>query len=224
MTPIIGIDFDNTIVCYDAIFFDVARELRLVPDSIEKTKKAVRSHIQNHLSNDHWTRLQAEIYGARLLDARPFPAVVDFFMTCHCHGIPTSIISHKSQYPAMGTQYDLRQSALMWLDRNGFFAHTIGLSSERVVFAETRREKIQYIIQHQCTHFIDDLPEVFIETCFPAAVKKILFDPNNGYDHWNGGFRVASWRELSQEFFEYAGLDNGERTYSCQTGPQGPKS
>ena len=36
----IGIDFDNTIVCYDELFGQLAREQDLVPDHIPSTKTA----------------------------------------------------------------------------------------------------------------------------------------------------------------------------------------
>ena len=35
---IIGIDFDNTIICYESIFHEVAHELKLIPSSVEKIK------------------------------------------------------------------------------------------------------------------------------------------------------------------------------------------
>lgn len=211
MHPTIGIDFDNTIVCCDALFYDVARSLRFVPDSIEKTKSAVRKYTQTHLSNEHWTILQAEVYGTRLSGAEPYPGVIDFFIDCRKHAISTSIISHKTRYPRLGKRYDLHQAALEWLSQNGFFSNDIiNLSQDRVVFALTRQEKIQKVFQQRCTHFIDDLPEVFSATDFPAGVERILFDAHNTYKHWNGGIRVFSWDEIRKTFFSDA-LCRGHR-------------
>lgn len=198
----IGVDFDNTIVCYDTIFFAAARDLGWIPDSVGKTKNAIRGYIQTHLSNDEWTVLQSEVYGARLLEAEPFPGVVDFFISCQIHDIRTIIISHKTRYPAVGKPFDLHRSAMDWLVRHGFFSEErIGLSGDQVIFTATRQQKIEQILRHGCTHFIDDLPEVFAEADFPASVKKILFDPQNSYMDWSDGIRATCWDELQEAFF-----------------------
>ena len=129
MPTVIGIDFDNTIVCCDQLFFDIAREMGIVPESIARTKNAVREHIRAHYSNDRWTILQSEVYGRRLLEAKPYPGVVEFFIFCRAHAVLTCIISHKSQYPAAGERCDLHRSALAWLLENGFFSvNSSGLS------------------------------------------------------------------------------------------------
>ena len=44
-----------------------------------------------------------------------------------------------------------------------------------VYFSETREGKVRKISELGCTHFIDDLKEVFQEPKFPRGVKKILF-------------------------------------------------
>lgn len=200
--PIIGVDFDNTIVCYDSVFFNVGLELGLVPESIGKTKQEVRRYIQMHLSNDLWTMLQGEVYGARLLEAEPFPGVTEFFVICRQRGIPIRIISHKSRYPALGKPYDLHRAAMAWLDKHGFFAaNSIGLSDHVVVFSPDREQKIQHIVRHQCTSFVDDLPEVFAESGFPMTTQKILFDPNGLHSAWSDGLRITSWTALRELFF-----------------------
>ncbi len=202
MTLIVGIDFDNTIVCCDDAFFNLAVEMGMVPDTIEKAKNAVRDYIREHSSDEAWSILQSEVYGLRLPEAKPYPGVSDFLMDCRKHGVVAHIISHKSQYPAVGKQHNLHRSALAWLSENGFFAiEGAGLSPERVVFAPTRRQKIDQIRLCECGFFIDDLPEMFAEADFPPRVKKILFDPKDRHKHWDGGTRVVSWYELRKEFF-----------------------
>ena len=42
----IGIDFDNTIVCYDDVFHEVAREQGLIPNDLPANKGAVRDHLR----------------------------------------------------------------------------------------------------------------------------------------------------------------------------------
>lgn len=205
MRRIVGIDFDNTIVCCDEVFFDLAVEMGMIPKSVDKAKNAVRDYIRAHFSDEHWTLLQSEVYGLRLIEAKPYPGVGDFFVACREHGVVAQIISHKTQYPAVGKRYDLHQSALSWLSENGFFdAGSIGLSPELVIFTSTRQQKIDQIRARACGLFIDDLPEVFAEADFPDGVKKILFDPKNVYSAWNGGVRVLSWDEIRNSFFHGA--------------------
>jgi hypothetical protein len=42
----IGIDFDNTIVCYDEVFGRVAVEQGLVPPHAATSKTAIRDHLR----------------------------------------------------------------------------------------------------------------------------------------------------------------------------------
>ena len=42
----IGIDFDNTIVCYDKVFHKVAIEKGLIPEDIPPSKNNVRDHLR----------------------------------------------------------------------------------------------------------------------------------------------------------------------------------
>jgi hypothetical protein len=202
---IVGIDFDNTIVCCDEVFFNLAVEMGMIPNSVDKAKNAVRDYIRAHFSNQHWTLLQAEVYGLRLIEAKPYPGVRDFLVACRENGVVVQIISHKTRYPAAEKKYDLHRSALSWLSANGFFdADNIGLSPELVIFAPTRQKKIDQIRARACSVFVDDLPEVFAEANFPDGVKKILFDPKDFYSTWNGGVRVLCWDEIRHSFFHGA--------------------
>ena len=42
----VGIDFDNTIVCYDEIFHRVALERELIPRDTPKNKESVRDYLR----------------------------------------------------------------------------------------------------------------------------------------------------------------------------------
>ena len=44
---LVGLDFDNTIVCYDRLFHRLARERGLIPEHVPATKGAVRDHLRN---------------------------------------------------------------------------------------------------------------------------------------------------------------------------------
>ena len=69
----IGVDFDNTIVCYDALFHRVALELGLIPPDLPPSKFAVRGHLQRAGREEAWIELQGRVYGGRMAEAAPFP-------------------------------------------------------------------------------------------------------------------------------------------------------
>jgi hypothetical protein len=193
------VDFDNTIVRYDELFFDVASEMGLVANEVLKSKTAVREHVLTAYSNEEWTLLQSEVYGARLLEAPAHPGVTDFFLQCRARAVPVYIVSHKTQFATGGNAYDLHRSALGWLEDRGFFAATgVQFDRGRLFFAKTREEKLGRIARLACTHFIDDLPELFAEPAFPVGVRKILFDPCDAHIDWNDGTRARTWAEIMQ--------------------------
>ncbi len=193
----IGIDFDNTIVCYDEVFGRVAVEQGLVPPHVATSKTAIRDHLRALGQEDRWTELQGTIYGPRMMDAPPFPGVVEFFAACRAAGVPVAIVSHRTRFPYLGERHDLHAAARDWLERHGFHDPVgIGLPVERVFFEETKEAKLARIAAVGCTHFIDDLPELLSHPLFPANVRRILFDPR-GQHAWPTGIDVAaSWPHL----------------------------
>jgi nucleoside-diphosphate-sugar epimerase len=194
----IGVDFDNTIVCYDTLFHQVALEQNHIPPELPASKGAVRDYLRQCGQEDTWTAMQGYVYGPRMQEAAPFPGVIDFFLRCQQQGVAVCIISHKTRHPFRGPAFDLHQSARGWLEHYGFFdpAH-IGLSSEQVFFELTKQEKIQRIASVGCTHFIDDLPEFLAEAAFPPTVERLLFDPNQNTGDEHGFRRFTAWTELA---------------------------
>jgi hypothetical protein len=190
----IGVDFDNTIVCYDSLFHRVCRERSLIPADVPVSKSEVRNYLRRVGREDDWTELQGYVYGARLNEADPFPGVIAFFETCREQGIEVTIISHKTQYPYAGAKYDLHRAAQEWLALQGFFdPERIGLPPAKAFFESSKRAKLERIGQCGCTHYIDDLPEFLAEPGFPAAVRRVLFDPNSHYPDSPDYLRVNDW-------------------------------
>jgi hypothetical protein len=136
--------------------------------------------------------------------ATPFPGVLKFFTRCKEKGIPTFIISHKTQHPIIGPSHDLHESAHEWLSAAGFYDHDRGgLSPRQVYFDLTKEAKLDRIATLHCTHFIDDLPEFLSEESFPAGVRKVLFDPNDTAANNEQGFvRALSWQEIEGMFID----------------------
>jgi hypothetical protein len=197
----LGVDFDNTIVCYDALFHKVAREKNLIPAEVPVNKSDVRNYLRRVENEAAWTEMQGYVYGARMREAAPYPGVLEFFQACHSADLPLSIISHKTRHPFLGEKYDLHAAATAWLEQQGFFdAAQIGLPRANIFFELTKLAKLERIGQCGCTHFIDDLPEFLSEPAFPVAVERILFDPNDLYAGDKRFRRVHDWAAARRVF------------------------
>lgn len=194
----IGVDFDNTIVCYDALFHRLAVEQGLIPPEIPPRKGEVRDHLRRAGREDAWTELQGHVYGDRLVEADPYPGVPEFFAACRRTGRQVSIVSHKTRTPFLGPPHDLHAAAIRWLEGHGFFRpEGIGLPRDLVFFELTKEAKLDRIGERQCDFFIDDLPEFLAEPGFPPAVIRILFDPSGLHEAPPGVRRTSSWAEIA---------------------------
>lgn len=191
---VIGVDFDNTIVCYDRLFHRLAVEQSLIPAAVPADKESVRNYLRGQGREDDWTELQGLVYGVRIREAEPFPGVCEFFLECRRRGIPVYVISHKTRWPVRGPRVDLHQAARGWLETQGFHeAAGIGLPAERVFFEETKQAKLQRIRDVGCSHYLDDLPEFLLDPGFPSEVERVLFDPWNRHAERVPFARVTSW-------------------------------
>lgn len=197
----IGIDFDNTLVSYDAMFYRCACARRLIPPELAPTKAAVRAWLwQKPDGNTFWTELQGEVYGAHMAEAVWFPGADAFLSFCRRSGLSVSIISHKLEYPALGPRVNLRKAALAWMETHGFFSPD-GFSLERgaVFFEDSREQKLARISERQCACFIEDLLEVLLAPGFPSGVGKLLFDPAGEAAVTEPDIRVfRSWSEIQR--------------------------
>jgi hypothetical protein len=197
MQMLIGVDFDNTIVCYDQSFQAIAQDRGLIPPGKALSKREIHDHLHGLGQADVWTGLQGEVYGPLMSRATAFPGVMDFFKRCRTLHVPVRIISHRTRYPYMGEKHDLHLAARNWLESNGFYASDgIGLSPRDVFFEESRAAKLARIAEQRCTHFLDDLVEVLAEEKFPAGARKILFDPNRLHGGFPHAERAESWTEV----------------------------
>jgi len=196
---LIGVDLDNTIVCYDDLLRAVALERGLIPKSLPASKQALRDWLRRAGREDLWTELQGYVYGIRMDEARPFPRALEFFARCRDLDVPVVIISHRSRYPYLGEKHDLHQAARAWLAAHGFCDPSrAGLRADRVHLELTKQDKLARIASAACSHFIDDLPEFLDEPAFPTGVEKILFDPGGVHAHGTTACRVSSWAAIER--------------------------
>lgn len=132
-----------------------------------------------------------------LKEAEPYSGVDDFLLECRRLSIPVWIVSHKTRFPAVGFPYDLHAAASAWLFASEFIHdETGGVNKDRVIFCESRSEKIAAIIKLELTHFVDDLPEVFLDAGFPKEIKKYLYAPDGVQKQHLYCESVSSWQEL----------------------------
>ena len=188
----IGIDFDNTIVQYDLLFYKVSVEQKLIPRDFPKSKLAIRDYLRDLDQENAWTELQGYVYGKRMKEAKIFAGVNTFFKIMGNNDHNLFIISHKTRYPFIGRKYDLHLSAIAWIKLQAFFKKEhIALKS--IFFEETKSKKIQRIKECRCDYFIDDLPEIFLDKNFPLNTNRILFDPELQYKDDSLYEREINW-------------------------------
>ena len=196
----IGVDFDNTIVSYDLLFYKVASEAGLIPPDIARTKLGVRDYLRKIGKEDLWTEMQGYVYGARMNEAIVFPGVPGFLSWARDQGVIVPIISHKAQYPFLGPKYDLHEAARRWVETYLVDEHGDLVARDQVLFELTKEEKLKRIIAVGCDYFIDDLPEILMAREFPSGTGRILFDPE-GHHPLDGEITVmSSWRDILRHF------------------------
>ena len=197
---ILGLDFDNTLICYDELFYQVALDKDLIPSDLSKTKNTVRDYLRQVGKEDDWILLQGEVYGSRILEATAFEGMQETLKKIAAQSERMFLISHKTRTPYMGRQYDLHQAARGWLDGHAFFdVEGLGWHENQVFFELTKEEKVQRIVQLGCTHYIDDLPEIL--RLLPDTVQKILFAPHKQEPIPKEWERLDEWSLLPELLF-----------------------
>ncbi len=194
----IGLDFDNTIVCYDQLFYDIALEKGYISpqDRIAVNKNAVRNALRAKAMEDEWTLMQGYGYGVKIKDAVAFDGAVKIIQALIKQGAELFIISHKTHFSVKGEPYDLHKAAHEWIKAN--IVDEKGkqlLPFDHIYFNQTKEGKLKVIDHCACDYFLDDLPEILNDPMFPKSTKAILFAPDqsqtcesNSYDqvrHWS---------------------------------------
>lgn len=197
----IGIDFDNTIVTYDNVFYKYACKRGLITPKAHKNKKAIQDAIRSLPEGEsRWTELQGLVYGTYIEEAEPMRGVERFLGACQKSSFRIFIISHKTLYPAMGPRVNLQTAARRWL-KNRNFLSKFGLADSDVVFEGTLEGKLGQIFKKRCAYFIDDLVEVLIRPDFPKGVKKILYGNQDVADLPADIIHFKDWNEITEHFF-----------------------
>jgi hypothetical protein len=178
----IGIDFDNTIACYDGVFHVAALERGLIPPDLGRDKNSVRDHLNGTSRKDDFTELQGYVYGARMDLVSPYPGFSEFIFLARQTGHELFIVSHKTRHPILGPQHDMHAAARDFLTDRSLMGTGPGrIMPDNVFFELTKDEKVARARDLRCEVFIDDLPEILAMAGFPDGMRKILFDPESQF-------------------------------------------
>ena len=191
----IGLDFDNTLVIYDTLFYKLAIERDLIPKSLSKNKIIIRNYLRSINKDKEFTKLQSEVYGRRIIEAPIAPNAYDSLKRLK-EKYKLIIISHKTKYPYAGPNYDLHKSCIGWLEKNNFFASDgLNLKINDIFFEPTKEDKIERIKNTGCNYYVDDLPEILQN--IGDDVKKILYTNNKKGANNNDSFSILKdWKEI----------------------------
>ena len=198
----IGIDFDNTIICYDKVFAAAAHQSRVGAGRMDGVENRVREYLRSQPGGElAWQGLQGWVYGkgigsAEILSRR---AGLSRRMPAGRIGClhrqsqdPSSVIRIRTA-PTCGSR------PRDWLRAAGLIGSgNSALDIDDVYFEDTQAAKVERLASLNLDVFIDDLADVFEQPHFPRDVRSILFD--------SSGMRVPAPTNRSQ-----AGMKSGAR-------------
>jgi len=185
---LIGLDFDNTVVRYDAVFESLAIKRGLPAPVAAGGKTAIRDFLRAEGREDEWTIMQGEAYGPQMASAEEFEGVGDFIRSAAHQGHGLVVVSHRTRSPYLGPPWDLHTSAREWLAKRDF-SKLLG----DFFLEETAADKAARISALGCEVFVDDLWEFLERPDFPVGARKIWFDTSGSDQARPGSERVGSW-------------------------------
>ena len=194
----IGIDFDNTIACYDTAFYEVALEKNWIDPKILKSKVSVKTEMHKKSLFREFTILQGLVYGKNILKAKLFEGFRNFLAeNIKFHEF--FIISHKTRYPIIGEKIDLHLAAHKFIKFNKleYFYNDL---NERIFLEPVKEKKIKRTNTLNLDFFIDDLSEILEMDGFLKKTKKLLFDPNHKTSKFSSFKKFSSWEEINIYF------------------------
>ena len=205
MITTVGLDLDNTLVTYDALFHTLGTEQGLIRVESPRQKRHIRDFLRESADGEQqWRTLQGLAYGARMGEAALSDGVEPFLLECRQRGVTVHIVSHRTLVAAADPGgINLHDAAMDWMTAHRFFeANGLGLLPSNVWFEQTRTEKVARIRRLRCTHFVDDLEEVLLDPDFPPDTSRILYAPDGGcLDGPDGLTLVRTWAAAREAVF-----------------------
>jgi len=205
---LIGLDFDNTLACYNDVFTSEAQKKGLVNKEWKGSKQDLKLLLDSlEDGQTTWQKMQGQVYGPSMQKASLFPGVARFLLRCKLKGFTVFIVSHKTKYGHYDkTKTLLREASLKWMDSKGFFKDDLfGINRKNIFFANTQSEKVLKIKSLNLDVFVDDLEEIFLHHDFPE-IKKIHFSSSSSI---NSGVELCNnWTDIEKS--SIGDIDNDE--------------
>jgi len=198
----LGIDLDNTIICYDELIYKLAKKkfYKLNLNKNLNSKNIIKSEIINNYNNAEWTKLQGLIYGEKLNYASLFD---DFYNTIKQlkNYYDIYIVSHKTKHPSIGKKVNLRKASKNFLrNKNISYCENELIKNENIFFTNTKKEKIEIIKKNKIDIFIDDLDGILKD--LPESIYKIHFSKNKlQYKNLFSWKKINNFLILKKNFF-----------------------
>lgn len=193
----VGIDIDNTIICYDGVFASVARLLGHDIDAgLSKAETKIWFHSRELYSE--FTYLQGLIYGTYLGHASLYDGVKTFLRQAVRMEHTVFFVSHKTRYPLIGDKVDLHDATSMYLTDQGIIKSGSNgfVPSEQLFFEPNLDDKINKISALKLDYFVDDLSAVINHESFPRSTHAIQFVPGTGPGLARVGTCLKSWQDI----------------------------
>ena len=142
-----------------------------------------------------WTKLQGVVYTEGLKYAKLYDGCLNALKKIDQKGHKLMIISHKTKYPVIGKKINLHEKTLNWINENIFEKRKfIDFKLDDIYFNQTKKDKINKVIEKKCNVFIDDL-EVILNS-LPNSIVKILFTKDYKFNSRNKLIHIGNWHSL----------------------------
>ena len=196
----VGFDFDNTLINYYGVFFEVAYSKGLIPLNIKKDKNSVKDYLNKNSQGELFTEIQGLVYGKEIFRSCPSKNILiglnDLLKKEKKANL--FIVSHKTKYPFIGEKIDLREAANRWIKKNLKLNEKLIFPEKNIFYESTIEEKIKRINYLKCDYYFDDLP-IIIEN-LPSHIKGFLYDPLNKYQEGNLN-KISDWKLICNYLF-----------------------
>src|SRR5215475_2638491 len=120
----IGLDLDNTIICYEDVFWRAAKDRGFVGRDLCGSKRQLRDFVRDLPDGEtKWQALQGYVYSRGIQGAILFSGVLEFLRRSQAHGDTVLIVSHKTEHGHFDSdEVNLRAAALSWMETHGLFS------------------------------------------------------------------------------------------------------
>lgn len=190
----LGLDLDNTLIDYTDSLASLASDFGIAREKVSRDE--IRTQLRRPDDDEEWQHFQSLLYTEGLASAWPAFGAMEFIRACRRKGVEVFIVSHKTERgPKRFGARDLRSPALEWLAHRGLVPGLI--PADRVFFADSVKNKIDWIAKLKLDVFVDDLPEILSHPQWPTSTLGVRFSPQDLGDtstHWCVDFpKLSKW-------------------------------